>query len=262
MIRSLLIAISALIALPAAAGHHEKGESDKTDVGEAAAQKILIFSHTTGWRHPSIETGIAALTELGEDAGYDVMSSEDPDVFSTAVLEDIDIVLLLNNTTSPKDEATDWFDENGRGEAFQAFVRSGGGVVGVHAASDSHYFWPWYGQMIGGYFERHPKGAPEGRLSVVNSATKATNHMPAAFTRADEWYWITDFNPEVELLLTLDPSSIGEPDVNPKPISWRHEFDGGRVFYTAMGHTEESYSDPVFLQHVRGGIDWAAGGSD
>ncbi len=171
--------------------------------------------------------------------------------------------MLLNATSAEPDDDVDgeWF-RGSRGDALQAFLKAGNGVVGVHGASDSHDGWRWYGRLIGGRFDHHPPGTPRGRLTVHDAAHPAVAGLPATFERNDEWYWFDDFDPTVNLLITLDPESIGEPDADPKPVAWSHEVDGGRVFFTAMGHTIESYSEPLFLSHLTGGIRWALGDSD
>ena len=107
---------------------------------------------------------------------------------------------------------------------------------------DSHYHWGWYGQMIGGYFERHPKGTPKGVVTVVDAKHPATAKLPKTLERNDEWYYYKDFDPTVRVLVTIDPKTIGEgeADVNPNPLVWCHDFGGGRVFYSGLGHTNES----------------------
>jgi uncharacterized protein len=222
---------------------------------EPAPHHVLIFSHSTGYRHASIEPGIAAITALGERAGYVMSASEDPDIFSDAGLAPFDAIVLLSISTRHSDPSSEFFTGTRR-EAFENFVHRGGGVVGIHAASDSHYNWPWYGQMIGGWFDHHPPGTPEGQIRVVDADHPATRGMPATATRTDEWYYIRDLDPNVRLLVTYDPASIGQPEPGPNPLSWAHEFEGGRVFYTAMGHTSESYAEPLFLNHIAGGLAW------
>lgn len=218
-------------------------------------KRVLLFSHTTGYRHASIEPGVAAIRRLGARERIAIVSSADPNVFSAAGLRGIDAIIMLSTTTDPKKPETEWF-VGPRREALQAFVRGGGGVVGIHAASDSHYHWPWYGRLIGGRFASHPPGTPTGTVRVVDRKHRANRDLPAAINRSDEWYYFDDYNPEAHLLVTLDPASIGEKDVNPNPVSWTHEFEGGRVFYTAMGHTAESYDDPNFMHHLAGGLAW------
>lgn len=218
-------------------------------------KRVLIFSHTTGYRHASIEPGIKALVELGKRERVTVVSSEDPAIFSTAGLKGYDAIVFLSSTTDPKKPESEWF-QGDRRTALQNFVQRGGGIVGIHGATDSHYHWPWYQQMIGGHFASHPEGTPTGTVKIVDRTHRSTQGLPATITRSDEWYYFGDYNPEMHLLVTLDPKSIGQADSNPNPISWAHSFKGGRVFYTAMGHTNESYSDPNFLKHVAGGLNW------
>ena len=223
--------------------------------GTERQRRVLVFSHTTGFRHASIETGIAALVKLGERKNIAMQSSESPNVFRRDLLDKFDAIIFLSSTTDPKNPKSEWLTGTRR-EALQAFVRRGGGIVGIHAATDSHYGWTWYGRMMGARFSSHPPGTPIGALKVTNSNHWSTKGLPKSKRRKDEWYYFDDYNPEAELLISLDPQSIGQPDVNPNPVSWAHRFEGSRVFYTAMGHTSESYSDPYFLRHVGQGLDW------
>jgi len=218
-------------------------------------KRVLLFSHSTGYRHASIEPGIAAIRALGAREKLVIVPSEDPNVFTAAGLKGFDAIVLLSTSTDPKKPESEWFVGERR-TALQDFVHRGGGIVAIHAASDSHYNWPWYGRMIGGHFARHPQGTPTGTVRVVDRNHRATRGLPATMRRTDEWYYFDDYDPEAHLLLSIDPASIGEADVNPNPVSWAHEFEGGRVFYTAMGHTAESYADKDFLNHLAGGLAW------
>ncbi|UZK69737.1 ThuA domain-containing protein [Sphingomonas sp. S1-29] len=222
----------------------------------AAPARVLVFSHTTGYRHASIEAGVAALKRMGTQRDFTVIASEDPAIFSPQKLKDIDAIVFLSSTTNPADPASEWLVGDRRA-ALQAFVRGGGGIVAVHGAADSHLAWPWYGQMIGGWFESHPRGTPTGDVTIVDSKHPAAGGMTGKQRRADEWYYFKDFDPTVDLLATVDPASIGEKDANPNPAAWAHEFEGGRVFYTAMGHADASFSEPWYLQHLGAGLDWA-----
>lgn len=218
--------------------------------------RVLVFSHTTGYRHASIEPGIAAIEQLGARDGYAVDASEDPDVFSADKLKAYDAVVFLSDTTKHDDPSSEWLT-GARRDALTNFVHNGGGIIGIHAASDSHYFWPWYGRMIGAQFDHHPKGTPTGSVRVVDPDHPATRGLAREVSRADEWYHFKQWTPDkLHVLVEFEPSSIGEADVKPYPISWTHEFEGGRVFYTGMGHTDESYSEPWFLAHIAGGIRW------
>jgi uncharacterized protein len=217
--------------------------------------RVLIFTHSTGFRHASIEPAVAALQALGAREGYVMETSADPDVFSAEGLGEYDAIILVSNGTT-RDPASEWL-VGARRNALQNFVHDGRGVVAIHAAAAGHYHWPWYRQMIGASFERHPAGTPTGRIAIVDHDHPATRNLPPHAERTDEWYYFVDYDPTVRVLVTADPASIGADDSNPNPISWAHEFEGGRIFYTAMGHTAENYSEPLLLDHLRGGLRWA-----
>jgi len=244
MRRLILLVLILISAVPAAA-----------QPGRGA---ILIYSGTTGFRHDSIPAGIAAVSVIARRNGLSVVASEDPAVFSAQSLRRFRAIVLLSCTTDPKNPASEWLVGDRRA-ALQQFVHRGGGIVAIHAAADSHYHWPWYGHLIGGHFARHPPGTPTGAVTVVDRTHPAVRGLAATLRRTDEWYYFDDYDPTSHLLITLDPASIGEPDVNPNPASWAREVDGARVFYTAMGHTKESYADPWFLRHIADGLDWVLG---
>ena len=249
-VRRWLMLVAAIFAATLTVSAAAQGTSAR-----AKQPRILVFSRTTGYRHTSIEAGIAALKAMGSRRSFDVVASEDPAIFTPDGLKPFAAIVLLSNTTKPDDPASEYWT-GARREALQAFVHRGGGIVGIHAASDSHYHWPWYGKLIGGRFTRHPKGTPTGNVTIVDTKDPTTRGMDAQARRTDEWYYFDDYDPTAHLIATLDPTSIGEADVNPNPMSWRHEFEGARVFYTAMGHTAESFSEPWLLRHLENGIDW------
>ncbi len=226
----------------------------------AGSTRILVYSGTTGYRHESIPAAVEALKTLGAKQGYLIDATEDPEVFTAEKLAAYKAIVFVSTTTDPKNPESEWF-VGARREALQGFLKAGKGIVGLHAAGDSHYHWPWYGQMIGGYFERHPKGTPTGTLTVVDAKHAATKKLPKTITRSDEWYYYKDFDPTVHVLVTVDPKSIGEgeADVNPNPLVWYHSFGGGRVFYSGLGHTPESYSEPYIVTVITGGLAYAVG---
>jgi len=222
------------------------------------AGAILVYSGTTGFRHDSIPAGIKAVSAMAARRGLSVVASEDPAVFSSSSLGRFKAIVLLSCTTDPKNPASEWLVGNRR-IALQQFVRSGGGIVAIHAAADSHYHWPWYARLIGGRFTRHPAGTPKGHVTVVAPADPAVQGLPRSVERTDEWYYFDDYDPVSKVLVTLDPSSIGEQDTNPNPVAWTRQINEGRVFYTAMGHTPESFSDPRVLSHIAAGLKWTLG---
>lgn len=232
----------------------------------AALESVLVFSRTAGYRHDAIGPGIEAIRALGAANGFTVTPTEDASAFSDEALAVHDVVIFLSTTG-------DVLDANQQA-AFERYVRAGGGWVGIHAATDTEYDWPWYGQLIGGgaYFRSHPV-IQTAVVNVELSTHASTHHLPASFSIEDELYNFRA-NPRsaATILMTLDETSYSAGDGamgSDHPISWYHEFDGGRAWYTALGHRSELYrsdSDParqaiftLFIQHLLGGIRWAAG---
>jgi len=212
---------------------------------------VLVFTKTSGFRHDSIPAGITAIKSLGDQHNFRVDAGEDGTVFSDENLARYQVVIFLNTTGDVLDP--------GEEAAFERFVRRGGGFVGIHAATDTEYEWPWYGGLVGTYFDSHPAIQP-ALLKVVDATHVSTKHLPAEWTRTDEWYnFRDDPSPRVQVLIRIDETTYtgGRMGAN-HPISWSHAYDGGRAWYTAMGHTTESYQDPLFLSHLLGGIRWAA----
>ena len=189
--------------------------------------RVLIFSHTTGYRHASIAPGIAALREVATQQGLAADASEDPALFDRAErLARYDAIVLLHTTTDPKRPESEWL-VGPRRAALQAYLRGGGGIVGVHAAADSHYGWNWYGRMIGGRFRSHPEGTPRGVLTRQGAAHPATADLPPRFERVDEWYAYDGFDARITPpLLTVDARAFGGGPAD--PIAWAHRFEGGR----------------------------------
>jgi cytochrome c len=214
---------------------------------------LLVFARTTEYRHESIEAGVGALLGLADERGWQLVASEDPEVFSDESLAPLDVVIFLSTTGDVLDAEQE--------AAFERFIQSGKGFVGVHAASDTEYDWPWYGELVGAYFEAHP-AVQEASIEVEDGLHPATVGLPSPWIRTDEWYGFqTNPRDHVQVLLTLDETSYepGEGSMgDDHPIAWCQTYDGGRSFYTGLGHTNESYTDPQFLQHLAGGIEWAA----
>jgi type 1 glutamine amidotransferase len=228
-----------------------------TTSGTAAAPDdppyaVLVFSKTAGFRHDSIEEGITALQELGAENNFTVTATEDGAAFTSENLAQHRVVVFLSTTGDVLDDAQQ--------TAFEEYIAGGGGYVGIHAASDTEYDWPWYGELVGAYFASHPE-IQAATVTVEDQAHDSTAHLPAAWQRTDEWYnYQSNPRENVRVLASLDESSYSGGTMNgDHPIAWCHEYAGGRSFYTGGGHTIESYAEPEFLRHLLGGIRWAAG---
>ncbi len=214
-------------------------------------KKVLVFSKTAGFRHASIPKGKEALLLLGKENNLLVDTTEDATVFNSNNLKQYDAVVFLSTTG-------DIFN-NEQQTAFENFIRSGKGFVGIHAAADTEYEWPWYNKLVGAYFVSHPK-QQKAKLTVTDHKHASTKHLPHVWERFDEWYNYKSRNNDVKVLMTIDESSYeGGKEGAYHPMAWYHSFDGGRAFYTALGHTDESYKEENFLKHVLGGIRYALG---
>jgi cytochrome c len=215
--------------------------------------KILVFTKTKGWHHTSIPFGIAAVNKLGLENGYSVDTTTNAAIFTDENLKQYRAVVFLSTTGNVL---------NGEEQAaFERYIQAGGGFVGVHAAADTEYDWPWYGKLVGAWFESHPNGPNVRRatIDVVDKDHPASKDLPTRWTRTDEWYNYKSIYSELKILAYLDESSYDGGVNGNHPITWYHEFDGGRAFYTGLGHTDESYSEPLFLKHLAGGIKYAMG---
>ncbi len=214
---------------------------------------LLVFSKTAGFRHDSIDEGIAAIQALSVEHEFNVTATEDAAVFTDAGLADFEAVVFLNTTGDVLSAAQQ--------AAFERFVQAGHGYIGVHAAADTEYSWSWYGGLVGAYFQSHPPGTAAATVQVLDKAHPSTAGLPTEWARTDEWYnFATNPRGNVHVLATLDETSYAGGTMGyDHPISWCQAYDGGRSWYTGLGHTASSYSEPLYRQHLLGGIEWAAG---
>lgn len=216
--------------------------------------RILVFSKTAGFYHESIPSGIAAIQKMGAENNMVVDTTKNAAYFVEDSLKKYSAVVFLSTTQNVLNA-----DQQ---VAFERYIQAGGGFVGVHAAADTEYTWPWYNKLVGAYFKSHPNNpnVRKATIDVVDTTFKATKGLPARWERTDEWYNYKSINPDINVLAKLDEDSYegGENGEN-HPIAWYHEFDGGRAFYTGGGHTNESFSEPLFVNHLLEGINYAIG---
>lgn len=212
--------------------------------------RILVFTRTTGYRHDSIPHGVDAYHALGAEHGFTVVATEDPAALATQ-LDACRAVVFLSTSGEV-------LTPDGR-EALQRFVAGGGGFVGVHGASTTEYDWPYYGELVGARFDRHPALQP-GVARVEDHDHPATAHLGERWSFTDEWYDFRDSpRGRVRVLVSADESSYeGGGMGEDHPLVWCHDHLGGRAFYTALGHAPEAFVDPTFRRHLLGGTAWAA----
>ena len=218
---------------------------------EKQLPRVLVFSKTKGYRHESIDAGKGAMIALGKKNGFEVDTTENADLFTEENLKRYQAIIFLSTTMDVLDVVQQ--------ADLKRFIEAGGGFVGIHAAADTEYEWPWYGKLVGAYFKSHPK-TQEARVKKVKPF--GTNGSPDTWTRTDEWYNYQKISPDINVIFNLEETSYeGGENGESHPIAWYHEFEGGRSFYTGMGHTKESYADSAYLDHVLQGIKYALGES-
>ena len=221
---------------------------------QAQQPRVLVFSKTAGFRHSSIETGIALVKKIGAEQGFAVDATEDATAFNDANLRKYRAIVFMSTTGDVLDPVQQ--------DALERYIQAGGGWVGVHSATDTEYDWPWYGKLAGAWFKSHPQN-PNVRKATFRLRDKShvsTTGFPDTWVREDEFYNYKYINPDIHVLVDIDEKSYqGGENGDNHPMSWYHEYDGGRAWYTNMGHTEATYAEPLFIKHLTGGIKWAMG---
>ncbi|MBM1106791.1 ThuA domain-containing protein [Aurantibacter crassamenti] len=235
--------------------------------------KVLLITETAGWHHASIDHGIVAINELAATHNFEVVRQQDAQSITEESLQNYDAVIFLNTSA-------DIFD-NEEQLAFEKYIQSGNGYVGIHAASDTEYDWPWYTKLVGRMFHIHPL-QQTAKLKIIDHNFPGLEHFPDTLLFTDEWYEFSEDKVSgLHNLILIDENSydakvtwknrdldkngnrtidrVGE-GMAVHPISWYHEFDGGRSFYTALGHINNVYKNNWFREHLYGGIYYAATG--
>lgn len=213
--------------------------------------RVLVFTRHVGFAHASIPIGVEAVRALGRATGFGVDTTADPARFTDAGLAPYAVVVFLSTTGDVLDSTQQ--------AAMEHWLAAGHGWAGIHSASDTEYGWPWYQALLGAHFVGHPAVQP-ATVIVVDTANASTRRMPGTLTRVDEWYNFNQQPVGARVLVRVDETSYaGGAMGTTHPVSWMKEFGGGRAWYTAMGHTSCAYTEKPFLEHIRGGILWAAG---
>jgi type 1 glutamine amidotransferase len=215
------------------------------------ALNVLVISKTNGFRHRSIPKGIEKMKDWSKLENWNLTFSEDSTIINDEVLAEMDVLVFLNTKGN--------ILGNSEKEAFINYINKGGGFVGIHLATGTETEWPWYHQLIGAEFKDHPK--VQTAKMFVNHSYKhpSVDHLGEVFEIEDEWYNFKEsVLPHVNVVLTLDESSYAGIKMEENhPIAWYHYYEGGRVFYTGLGHTDEIYDNEDYRKHISGAVNWA-----
>lgn len=222
----------------------------------------LLITKTNGWHHESINEGVAAIKALATRNFFDVQWHQEGVAITDKYLENFQVIIFLNTTG-------DIFKDDEQ-KAIEHFIQAGKGFVGIHSAADTEYDWPWYTKMVGRMFHIHPV-IQTAKLKFTGNKFPGLNGFTEGQLWTDEWYQFdAETTTGLNYILAVDEASYnpkvqwekkaGEGMGSFHPISWYHDYDGGRSFYTALGHLPAVYNEPAFLNHIYAGIYWAATG--
>ena len=224
----------------------------------AAEPRVLVYQRNgKGFVHDNLAASAAALQELGKENGFAVEVSTNPAVFTDENLKNYQALIFANSNNEA-------FETEPQRAAFQRYTRGGGGFIGIHSSTGSERHWPYFQQVQGAKFLRHSP-LQKFNIDVLDRKHPATAHLPDTWAWADECYFFTNLNTDIRVLLSVDTRTLKDPKLATAPgqksndvfpLAWCHEFDGGRQFYTSLGHKIDHYSDPVFRKHLLGGIRW------
>lgn len=229
-----------------------KAENTRRQQSSGEPFQVLIFTKIEHgeYRHSVTPTAVKAIERLGVQEGFHATVTDDSGIFSNESLSRFRAVIFINNTGDILEDVQQ--------EAFQQYLKSGKGVVIIHAGILIGDSWPWFGELVGARFVGHPE-VQDADVTLIAPDHRACKGLPSQWRHRDEWYNFEATPRGVTPLVLVDETSYeGGTHSAPHPIVWVREYEGTRVFYSAMGHTEESWTDEIFLRHIANGITYAA----
>ena len=220
-------------------------------------KKVLLFTKNgEGYVHDNIPASIEMFFKLSASEGFQLDTTTNSGIFALKDLQKYHAVVFSNTN----DEVFDTQEER---DGFVSYIRSGKGFVGIHSAGGTERNWAWYKQLVGGTFDFHPP-LQKFQVKVVDASHPSTKDQPTVRTVNDELYFMTEINPTVRILMVSDFSSPDYKSDKPMPTTfgklfpcvWCNDFDGGRQWFSALGHAPADYSDPNYVAHILGGLKW------
>jgi type 1 glutamine amidotransferase len=265
--RRLLLPLALPVSLAAPGCSSPPTDLGARDAGAASAAppshapRVLLYTKETEWFHPSTPVATEVMLARGAARGWEVTATKESTGFTDEALAGVDVLVFLNSSGITMDGK--------QRDAFAAWVASGHGWVGVHAASHTDYDWTFMHALVGATFCCHPPIMP-AYLDVQDRSDPIVAHLPARWAHTDEWYTYDrrpEDDPRIKVLLTLDEKSAHPdypgPDLSPvlrvgyHATTWKHELGATRSFYTGLGHTVESWADDRFVTMIVKAVEWA-----
>jgi uncharacterized protein len=249
--------IGVLVCIIACSTSKKQGNSVAKKIDWKKVRVLVYTKNGKGYVHDNIASGVASIRELGARNGFGVDVSDNPADFNEENLKKYN-ALIFNNTNN------NVFDTDAQKLSLMRYIQAGGGFVGLHSATGTERNWPWFKRLMGASFQRHAKHQAFTDI-VLDKTNPSTSFLPIAWEQYDECYFFKEVNPDLHVLLVHDLSSLKDDKDTPdfygasSPAAWCHQFDGGRQWYTSLGHDSTTYATPIFQQHILGGIAWVIG---
>jgi len=223
----------------------------------AQRYEVLLFTKSESYpnRHDSISDGVEMFKELSRANNFGLTWTADSEIFTDHDrLNGMDVIVFMNTSGDILDSE--------QKEAFQQYIRNGGNFVGIHGASYTMMEWDWYVDMLGGVWDGHP-GIHTAIIDVEDISHPSTAHLPERWVVTEEWYNFLRLSDNINVVMAVDETTYsGGQMTEHHPVAWyQDDFEGARTFFTLLGHREESYTDPLFRQHILGALWWAATGN-
>jgi type 1 glutamine amidotransferase len=253
MMKKLLwITVSTVLLTACKTSRHTTGTA-ASDINWKKVHVLVYTKNGKGYVHDNIPAAVECIKKLGTQYGFAVDVTDKPSDFNDENLKQYN-ALIFTSTNN------DVFDNDAQKLALMHYIEAGGGFVGIHSVTGTERNWPWFKRLVGGTFELHAKHQPFKEIRI-DSTNPSTNFLPRIWERNDECYYTKEINPDIHVLMVHDLSSVND---NGKPVSyggtfpsvWCHEFDGGREWYTSLGHDSKTYSELDFQKHIMGGLQW------
>lgn len=228
--------------------------------------KVLVYTKNgKGYVHDNIPSAVACIRQLGREQGFSVMVSDQPTTFTDENLRQFTVLIFASTNN-------DVFETDAQRLAFRRYIEAGGGFVGIHSVLGTERNWLWFKRMMGGTFAWHPHFQPL-KIKVIAAKHPSVMGLPLVWEKQDECYFMKELSPGPTVIMAHDLASVDAKDSTEMarirlysgqftalyPAAWYYEYDGGHTWCTALGHAKTDYEDPVFVQHLLGGIKYVAG---
>jgi uncharacterized protein len=267
---SVLLTCAAACAMSFFSHNRAQAQAAQTTMPPKGVGHVLVVAQTKGYEHDSVPDAMANIWKWGHDTKlWEATLRTDTELITKKDAKERNVknlnyydALVFASTTGELDLSDD------QKQDMMSFIKDDGkGFVGIHAALDTNYKWPEYGEMVGGWFDQHPWMTFNAPIVVEDPSFPAVRHFPKEFVKRDEIYqdknWSRD---KVNVLLSLDASKL---DYNNNPrvhrtdrdfaVAWSKMYGKGRVFYSTLGHTKEAWDDPDIQKMYFEAVKWVLG---